>query len=93
MAQARRTRVTIIYENKDITNDLAPYLKSFEYTDNAEEKSDEIQITLEDREMLWMGDWYPDKGAKISAEIIVAADGVEQKLPCGVFEIDEIESS
>lgn len=93
MPQARRARVTIFYENKDITNDLAPYLKSFEYTDNAEDKSDEIQITLEDREMLWMGDWYPTKGAKISAEIIVTENDAEQRLPCGTFEIDEIESN
>ncbi|BBB91059.1 MAG TPA: hypothetical protein PKA28_10855 [Methylomusa anaerophila] len=93
MPQARRSRVAIVYENKDITRDIAPYLKSFEYTDNAEDKSDEIQITLEDRDLLWCGDWYPQKGAKISAEIVVSEDGIEQKLPCGTFEIDEIESS
>lgn len=93
MSLARRARLTITYQNKDITQDIAPYLKSFEYTDNAEDKSDEIQITLEDREMLWMGDWYPEKGASVSAEIIVTDGDNEQRLPCGTFEIDEIEST
>lgn len=91
--KARRTSVEIVYENKDITADIAPYLKQFEYTDNAEDKSDEIQITLEDRELLWCGDWYPEKGAKISAEIVVYDEGNEQRLPCGTFEVDEIEST
>jgi len=93
MSLARRARVTITYEDKDISNDLAPFLKSFEYSDNAEDKSDEIQITLEDREMLWIGDWYPAKGAKLSAAIIVMENDAEQRLPCGTFEIDEIEST
>lgn len=93
MGIARHTRVEIVYENKDITKDIAPYLKQFEYTDNAEDKSDEIQITLEDRELLWCGDWNPQKGATISAEIVVYEDGNEARLPCGTFEIDEVEST
>ena len=92
MPQARRARVQISYNGKDITKDLAPYLKTFEYTDNAEDKSDEVQITLEDRELLWCGDWYPEKGATIEATIIVTDDAGETRLPCGSFEIDEVES-
>ena len=92
MPQARRARVQISYNGKDITKDLAPYLKSFEYTDNAEDKSDEVQVTLEDRDLLWCGDWYPEKGATIEATIIVTDDSGETRLPGGSFEIDEVES-
>ena len=92
MPQARRARVQISYNGKDITKDLAPYLKSFEYSDNAEDKSDEVQITLEDRDLLWCGDWFPEKGDTVEATIIVTDDSVETRLPCGSFEVDEVES-
>lgn len=93
MPSARRARVQISYNGKDITKDLAPYLKQFEYSDSSEDKSDDLQITLEDRDMLWCGDWYPEKGATIEATIIVTDDGKETSLPCGSFEIDEVEST
>jgi hypothetical protein len=92
MPVARRARVQITYNGKDITRDIAPYLKSFEYSDNAEDKSDEVQITLEDRDLLWCGDWFPEKGDTVEATIIVTDDSGETRLPCGSFEVDEVES-
>lgn len=91
--QARRAEVSIIYEGKDITRDLAPFLLSFTYTDNASDKADDIALSLEDKERLWLDDWIPSKGDKIQASIVLHDWDEESEiksLPCGVFEIDEI---
>lgn len=93
---ARRAEVAIIYEGKDVSRDIAPYLISFTYTDNASDKADDISLTLEDRARLWSGDWFPSKGDKIRASIIIHNWEDETKtesLPCGLFEVDQIECS
>ena len=69
--QTRYAEVSIIYEGVNISRDIAPYLISFTYTDNASDKADDISLTLEDRTRLWCGDWFPSKGDKIRASIIV----------------------
>ncbi|MDR1516427.1 MAG: hypothetical protein LBS45_12110 [Synergistaceae bacterium] len=92
----RRTRIELIYEGADISEDIAPYLLSFEYTDKYSGESDDLQLTLEDRDMLWRDPWYPEKGARISASIVTenwAQPGETTSLYCGTFEIDEIEVS
>ena len=91
---ARKARVEITYQGVNITADIAPYLKDFEYNDNESQKADDIQITLEDRELLWMSSWLPKKGDTISATIIVDdwfAPGQSMSLPCGSFQVDEFE--
>ena len=94
--EARWAEVVIIYEGKNISKDIAPYLLSFTYTDNASDKADDISISLEDRKRLWVDDWFPSKGDKVKVSILVhnwdAADKTES-LPCGTFEVDEISCS
>jgi phage protein D len=92
----RRTRIQLIYEGADISEDIAPYLLSFDYTDKSSGEADDLQITLEDRDGLWRDPWYPDKGAKISATIVTEnwdSRSASLSLYCGAFEIDEIEIS
>ena len=94
--EARWAEVVIVYEGKDISKDIAPYLLSFTYTDNASDKADDISFSLEDRERLWLDDWFPTKGDKIRASIVIHAwDAPDQteSLPCGTFEVDEISVS
>lgn len=89
---ARRTEVYIEYENKDISADIKPYLLDFSYQDN-EDEADDLQITLEDKKELWQKDWFPEKGARIKAEIFTINyefEGQQLKLPCGTFEIDDL---
>lgn len=86
----RRTTLQVTYEGADISADISANLIEFEYTDNAGDTSDEITLTLEDREQLWRDNWYPDKGAKLTV-IIAPSDG--PALPCGSFEIDAINIS
>lgn len=78
----------LLYENKDITKDAAPYVTSIEYTDVEHGESDEIQICFEDSEKLWQGPWIPTKGDSIRAHLGYAD---EKLLNCGSFEIDELE--
>ncbi len=44
----RQATVKIVYNSSDISKDIAPYLLSFEYTDNESHKADSINITLEE---------------------------------------------
>lgn len=92
---SRRTKIKLTYDGKDISADLAPYLKAFSYNDVMSGQADDIQITLENRAHLWEADWLPEKGAMLTAAIVQSAwEGQEeQELPLGQFELDEIELS
>ena len=94
--KARRARLQLEYENVDISADLQPHLTNWVYTDNLSGQADDLQITLEDKEQLWLGDWLPEKGAAVRAKIIREnweQDGLTDELDLGLFEIDEIEPS
>lgn len=55
--QARRARAEITFDGADITADIKPYLISLSYTDNEEDEADDLQITVEDRDDVWMSEW------------------------------------
>ena len=91
--QSRRAKIKVTYDGTDISEDLAPYLKAFDYNDVMDGEADDISITLEDMAELWESDWLPDKGAVLKASIVLTDwDGEGTKeLDIGQFEIDEIE--
>jgi phage protein D len=93
----RQAVLVLLYEGKDITAQLAPYVRSFSFTDNSHGKADDLQVTLEDRDHLWKGDWYPGKGATLTASLRCeqwdAPDAPPVVMRCGVFTIDEVELS
>ena len=66
----RYVTVKLQYDQKDITQDLVPYLKDFSFNDVMSGEADDISITLHDIEELWMSDWFPEKGAKLTASIV-----------------------
>jgi len=80
--------VKILYNGKNISADISEHLLSLTYTDKTHGESDELEIELEDASKLWQFDWYPEKGAKITASIY---DGHGKILECGTFQLDEIE--
>lgn len=90
---ARRTRIIITYAGKDISTDIAPYLLSFTFTDNAKDKADDIALTLEDRAGVWLRDWTPTKGDTIKASIVKTDGTNTTSLPCGSFSVDQIDYS
>jgi len=93
----RQAVLSLLYEGKDISANIAPFVLSFSYTDEAHGKADDLQVTLEDREHLWKGDWYPDKGAKLVASIRCLDWDKPGSSPlvmrCGTFTVDEVELS
>ncbi len=91
--KSRRAKIKVSYNGKDISTDLAPYLKSFDFNDVMDGEADDISLTLEDMAELWESDWLPEKGSTIKAVIVLTGwNGEEEKeLNLGQFEIDEIE--
>lgn len=78
----------LTYNNKDISADLSPYLLQISYTDALTGESDDLQITLTDRDHRWKGAWFPDKGATLALSIGYEGGTLTS---CGSFHIDEIE--
>lgn len=81
----------LLYNTRDITNDIGKNLISLSYTDNDSKHSDEIDINLEDTEELWRNSWYPGKGDTI--QLSIGYDDDDILIDCGTFEIDEINIS
>lgn len=92
---ARNIKVKVLYNAKDISEDLAKYLKAVTYNDVMSGCADDVSLTLEDMTELWEGDWLPEKGATLTISLIsqnwAADDEGEKQLDLGIFEIDEIE--
>lgn len=80
-------KFTITYAGKDISEDISRYLISVVYTDRTQGESDEVEITVEDSDRLWMDSWYPSKGDKL--EMSIGYDDL--MIDCGSFTVDEIE--
>lgn len=86
----KRPLFRLLYDSRDISADLMPYLLQVTYTDALSGESDDLQITLADRDHRWKGAWFPDKCAALTLSI-----GYEggTMVHCGTFQIDEIELS
>lgn len=92
----RQVQAIIVYNKKDISAEITPYLKSVSYTDNMSGQADDLQITLEDRQGLWQSAWMPEKGASLTVTLLAkdwAVEGMPDMLQLGTFEIDEVASS
>lgn len=93
---ARRPKIRLLYENTDISKEIAEDLVSFSWADKSAKEADDLQVTLHNLHGLWLGSWMPAKGAKLTASLTVRnweRKGDNRTLPCGTFEIDEINSS
>lgn len=84
------TIINLKYEKSDLTKSIAPYVKSFSYTDNEGGKADDLQLSLEDADDLWKGAWFPTKGSVLKAKVENRVEGKKYFCNCGTFEIDEI---
>ena len=91
--KASSTWINILYEGKDISRDIAPYLLTFTFTDNAGGKADDLSLTMQDKSGTWLRDWLPSKGDIITAAIVQEKLDRTQLLPCGSFTVDQIDYS
>ena len=97
---SRRTDVEITFDGTDITKDIRPYFEALTYTDNEEGEADDLQISLQDRDGLWLCSWLTEAvEAAAAAKLSVSAniirrnwrsDGKDDVLPCGAFELDSV---
>lgn len=87
--KAFRAGLEISYNGKNITHDLKDEVLSFSYTDN-DGSSEELQLTLKNKERLWESSWFPKRGDTIDAKILLFGEETK-KLPCGIFEVDSLE--
>lgn len=88
---ARRVTLEVTIGGHSATSYMEPYLLSFEYTDHAAGKSDEIQVELHDRDDKWINGWLPRKGAAMTAALHClnwCGPGGHMQLNCGAFKCD-----
>lgn len=77
----------MLYNGKNISEDISIHLVGFSYTDNVTGVADDFEIKLEDVDGRWSNEWYPEKGAKLN----LSFGTVNTKLLSpNTFEIDEI---
>lgn len=100
---ARKTAVKLNFKGKDISKNLSKYLLSLSFTDKEEDETDDLNLTLDDREGTWIKNWLNTektgnskkafKGTEIRASIVQKnpnTDGQDKILNCGTFEIDSV---
>ena len=57
---ARSAKLSVTFNNTDISSVVNKYLMSFSYTDNEEDEADDLQVKLEDRNGTWLQKWLQD---------------------------------
>lgn len=63
--QGRRAYAVITYDGQDISAEISAWLKSITVTLKSDgESADDVEIVLDDRELLWIGDYYPKVAIK-----------------------------
>lgn len=93
MESKRKPLYKIIWRGKNVTQALDDYLLNLTYADHLHGKSDEVDITFEDRDDQWKDAWYPEKGDTVEVAIGLKEDGAEKWIKAGSFKIDEIDFS
>ncbi len=75
---ARRTAVQIRFDGTDVTDSVLPYFLSLTYTDNQEDEADDLQITLQDADGIWLEHWLAEI---VDAAASAAASAAEEEPP------------
>lgn len=87
----RRTLLHVDYNHQNVTDIINKYIKSWTYTDNLSGEIDNLQITLQDRDDIWINEWFPRKGSIITPTLYKTQwNATELKTKLGEFEIDSI---
>lgn len=89
------THLFLTIAGTDVSSDISADLLSFDYTDVEKDESDEVSITVMDKDGRWAGSWRPEGGELVTAVIRKGTtDGfVIGALPCGTFHIDSMRVS
>lgn len=79
---------SLTWAGTDVTADIAAMVTSLTYADKKEGESDELQVSLEDRDGRWRDSWMPAKGDIL--ELVIGYRG-GLAVDAGAFQIDEVE--
>lgn len=90
---ARRFRLQVFYEDKDISENIAPYVKNLSFEEKVSDEADSATITLHDRDEIFISDWFPTKETVLRISIVKIEDGTEETLDLGAFEVDTVENT
>lgn len=77
----------VTYEAKDISDEIASMVTGVEYVDAVSGKSDELQLTVSDRDGRWREGWWPSAGDTITARLGYHGAPL---LNAGTFKVDEV---
>lgn len=92
VVEVRRAGLKLYYEGSLISEYIEKDLLSFTYTDRASGAADDVNVTLEDSDLKWLKDWFPEKGDWIHPIIEYKNWNRDKELitlDCGEFIIDE----
>jgi uncharacterized protein len=84
----RHPRWSLTYAGANITADISAMVTEINYSDKVSHHSDELEVTLEDRDRRWQGPWFPTRGDVVTLQIGYD-DG--ELMNCGDFQVDELE--
>ena len=90
--EPRKASVALLYNGKNATAQVSPYLASFTYTDVSSGSSDTISVELNDRDRKWIGPWFPQTGDRLKPTIRTQnwdADNIKTSFLCGAFCVDD----
>ena len=97
---ARRTAVDFAFDGTDITSDIKPYMLETVYTDDTDDMADDLKITVQDRDGVWLENWLVDAveaaaGEKLSIEAEIKPENWmrDGTLKTGKFEFDSVDCS
>lgn len=95
MGKSRTAQANIQYSGVNFSTSMNQ-VSSFEYVDAASGEGDTISLSVSDKERKWIGAWYPQKGDRLTADIMVndwEREGDRATLYCGSFVLDSISFS
>lgn len=94
VSNSRKLKLKVLYENTDITKYIDQELISFSYSDSLNE-FDSLDLTIQNRELLWMNDWNPLKGDKLECWLYLYnwETNSEVEIYIGTFYIDRVSYS
>jgi uncharacterized protein len=84
----RHPQWELTYAGQNITGRVTQMAIEVSYSDKTEHHSDELEVTLEDRDRRWQGPWFPVRGDVVSAQIGYDSEAL---MDCGQFQVDELE--
>lgn len=94
VSSSRKLKLKVLYENKDITKYIEQDLINFSYSDSLNE-FDSLDLTIQNRELLWMNEWYSLKGDKIECWLYLYnwETNNEVEIYIGTFYVDRVSYS